>query len=147
MKKLFTTISNRLKEQIPELWVDADYGQADNFELRPALKFPCALLTVSINPEEVGGGAQSKTAAVQVRFVFNLAGVRTAADAPPEARENSLKYLDIADRGYLALQGWETDDFTAMECTSIAQENRSDGLLAVRFALTTTFYDFRPADQ
>lgn len=147
MKQLFITISDHLKNSVPELkWIDADYGQADNYELRAALAFPTALIRTTITPEEQGGGGQLLRANITLRVVFNPAGLRTSANAPTAVRETALNYINIADKVYIALQGQEIDEYAAFECTAQEQENRSDGLLVVRFSFVTNFWDFRAVD-
>lgn len=148
MKQLFTTISDHLKNSVPELkWIDADYGQTDNAELRAALAFPTVLIRIVITPDEQGGGGQYKKAGVTVRAVFNPSGMRTSANAPAAARETALSYINIADKIYLALQGAEIGEYTAPECTYQEQENRTDGLLVVRFTFEISFWDFRAVDE
>lgn len=144
MKQLFTTISDRIKSAVPDIkWVDMDYGQADNFELRPALAFPAVLLRLSITPEEVGGSAQLIQATVQARVVFNPAQVRTSSAAPGQVRQAALQYLDTADEVYSCLHGYENPLYAAFEGKSKTQETRSDGLLVISFAFTTYFFDFQ----
>lgn len=148
MKQLFLTLSNHLKTAVPAIkWIDADYGQADNYELRAALAFPALLIRTAIVPEDIGGGAQQNRATVTLRVVFNPATVRTSVNTPDQVRQSALDYLDTADQVYLAMQGKEIGDYDAFECTSKEQESRSDGLLVVRLTFTTGFWDFRPRDE
>ncbi len=148
MKKLFITISERLKSEVPELrWIDADYGQTDNYEYRAKVSFPAVLISVGIKPEEQGGGSQLQNANIELKLLFNPATLRTEAHTADEIREQALQYYDTADKVYLALQGFQTDDYNTFECTSQLQENRSDGLLIVRLSFNTSFWDFRKTDN
>lgn len=148
MKKLFTTISNQLKNKVPELrWIDADYGQADNYEYRASVAFPAALISIGIRAEEQGSGSQLQNASIELKLLFNPATLRTEAHTPDEVREQALQYYDIADKVYLALQGFQTNDYNAFECTSQLQESRNDGLLIIRLSFNTSFWDFRKVDN
>lgn len=146
MKQIFITISDHIRASLPEIkWIDADYGQLDNTQTRAPLAFPALLIRSSIRPEDMGGGSQLMRATVNLRLIFNPATLRTAAHTPEEAREVSLAYLDTADRLYLALQGFENDDYTPFECAAQQQDAPAGGLLIVNYTFQTSFWDFRQA--
>jgi len=49
MKTIYNAITARLKEKVPAIrWIDFDKGQLDSMD-RPAVAFPCALLTISVS--------------------------------------------------------------------------------------------------
>ena len=152
MKTIYKALLERLSTTVPSLaWIDLDTGQIDRHidskELaeRPPVKFPAALITIAIdNSRNVSndGAWQDCNGSVVVRLVFNNAPDRTAANVPEATREKNLKTYDLIAETYAALQGFETENFNALERTGQRKENpRADGLFVYKIVFKTEFED------
>ncbi len=116
MTDLFIAVSDRLKSEVPALkWIDADDGELENFESRPALAFPCALIDIQLpNCEDYNTVHQLCHALIRVRVAFDTTGERTSAQTPAAARQRSLEKYAVVDGVYKALQGFCADAFTEL---------------------------------
>ncbi|MBL0144914.1 MAG: hypothetical protein IPP48_03300 [Chitinophagaceae bacterium] len=58
--QLFVAVQNRLKEKVTALkWIDQNFGQLDNYELKPPVLFPCGLIDLSgFSFEDLPNGKQ-----------------------------------------------------------------------------------------
>jgi hypothetical protein len=115
MKNIYTEIIARLTTEVPELkYIDLDKGQLSDFEMRPAVKFPCALIGIQLpltKDLDQNRTRQSCTALVSIRLAWEFVG-KTAAHTKEQQREQSLEYFDLIDKVYEALQGWQDDALT-----------------------------------
>lgn len=112
-------------------WVDEDYGQIDNYEVRPPVKFPCALVSLTQLADHQGGNEYDRSNTFTIRLAHDRLADRPA-NAPEFALERTMEKLVTAnkvidafiDAGYYYL-GYET-------------ERRADGIsvAAVRFRIT-----------
>ena len=142
MKVIYSALIARLKETVPALkWIDWDTGQLEANTERPAVRFPCALITISIpQAKDITETIQDCTTHVVVRLAFDPME-RTSSEAPPEAREQALQPYDVIADTYAALQGFETPHFHALSRTSQAKENNRLGLFVYRISFKTDFED------
>ena len=142
MKQIYNSILARLKEKVPAIkWIDWDTGQLEANTERPAVRFPCALITISIpQAKDITETIQDCTTHVVVRLAFDPME-RTSSEAPPEAREQALQPYDVIADTYAALQGFETPHFHALSRTSQAKENNRLGLFVYRISFKTDFED------
>ena len=67
MKTIYTAVMARLKEQVPAIrWIDFDKGQLDSSD-RPAVAFPCALISIGINnTKDITSTSQDCTATLKI---------------------------------------------------------------------------------
>ena len=143
MKEIFLAVTAKLKT-IPALrWIDDDYGQADNYQLRPAIDFPAALVSVNYDSTDDTGDAadmeQLVRASVQVRLVFEGAG-ETNTFAPDVTRQQALARFDIVDTVHQYLQSFDNvGKMAGLTRTSMKSEQRRDGYKVVAIRYVTDF--------
>jgi hypothetical protein len=136
MKELYTALVAQLKTISAIKWIDLDNGQLDRKD--PALKYPCILVKLNSNNEDVDeSGSQDKQWSVQLRLAWDAIGIRTAADTPETVLNRSLAWTDTCDAVYNLLQGESFNGFDQFECKSEGQEIRSDGLVVFRMVFNT----------
>ena len=142
MKTIYSSILNRLRDKVPAIkWIDWDTAQLDVQTDRPAVRLPCALISINIpGAKDLTETIQDCTAQVVIRLAFDRME-RTNSEAPPEAREQALQPYDVIADTYAALQGFETPHFHALSRTSQAKENNRLGLFVYRISFKTDFED------
>ncbi|NCB82979.1 MAG: hypothetical protein EOM44_00545 [Bacteroidia bacterium] len=142
MKVIYSALIARLKEKVPSLkWIDWDTAQLETQAERPAVRFPCALISIGItSARDIVETSQYCEANISIRLAFDPME-RTNSEAPPEAREQALQPYDVIADTYAALQGFETPHFHALSRTSQAKENNRLGLFVYRITFKTDFED------
>jgi hypothetical protein len=99
--------------------------------------FPACLVDISLPAcNDTGDGAQDVTCNIQLRLAFRPAG--TTHHLSP-VREDALAIFDIIEKVHAALQGWSTDEISALSRTSGVPEKRKDGIKVFRINYQTTF--------
>lgn len=142
MKTIYSAVITRLREKVPAIkWIDLNTGQLDVQTDRPAVLLPCALISVAITrAKNITDNIQDCEAQVTVRMAFDRLG-RTSAEVDPAVRDQALQPYDIIDDTYAALQGFETQYFSALARTSQAPENGRNGMFIYRLTFKTDFED------
>ncbi len=141
MKTVYNAVMARLRENVPALkWIDLDKGQLDGTE-RPAVAFPVALIGIAIDKTRaLTDTEQECDATVEVTLGFESSD-RTSANAPQSARENGLECYDVIADVYKYLQGYETENFDALNRTSQKKISEKGGIFKYKITFATTFTD------
>ena len=148
MKVIYSAVMARIKEKVPAIkWIDWDTGQLEANTERPSVRFPCALITISIpQAKDITETIQDCTTHVVVRLAFDPME-RTNSEAAPEVREEKMLPYDVISYVYAALQGFETPQFHGLSRTSQAKENNRNGLFIYRITFKTDFEDDTAEEQ
>lgn len=143
MKSIYLAISTQLAT-ISELnYIDLDKGQLE-FEGRPGVSFPVALLDLQISrTEDLGNGRQECTGLLSIRFGYDFLG-KTSHITPETNRAEALKFYDLAETIYNTLQNWKDSngEFGYLNRENLRTERRLDGL---KVATQTFSFTFRQA--
>jgi len=139
MKDIYLKTVARLKT-VPALrWIDADDGQLEFFEERPAVAFPCALIDVEYPEcEDESETAQMVTARITIRLAFEPAGA-TNSKVPELIQAAALKRYEAVTACYAALQGWSDSEVSSFSRKSQTTEKRDDNLRVIVQVWETTF--------
>lgn len=86
-------------------YIELDLGQLENYDTRPAVAFPCALLRFRGQYEQRQLGTQINRFTLECKLGFDVYG-NTSNLLPIEAREKALQYLYAEQELYTLLQGW-----------------------------------------
>lgn len=142
MKQIYSAVMARLKEKVPALkWIDWDTAQLETQEERPAVRFPCALISIGItSARDIVDTSQYCEASVGVRLAFD-AMERTNSEVAQDIREKALQPYDVVSDVYAALQGFETENFHSLSRVSQAKEKSLKGLFIYRITFKTDFED------
>jgi hypothetical protein len=138
MKALYLKTLAKLAELPAIKYTDRDRGQIDRYDTRPAIAFPCALISIS-QPRRKN--LTSRTQQVQAQITIRLAFERLqdASSISSESRRlKALEYYDMVEAVENLLQGYGDTQMNRWECTSITDEQRPD-LDIVRFVFVTGF--------
>ena len=138
MKFLLKTIFTQIKTVPAIKWVDEDFGQIDQYEDKPPVQFPCALVTIDELYDSLGGDACDQTSTITVRVAHSRLGNRSGM-APGEAIDLTLAKLDVAEDVKLAIQGFKITSWNSIVyLTGMATERRTDGIAVKTLTFTVT---------
>lgn len=126
-------------------WIDNDFGQLEFYELKPAVAFPCALISVEIEKTvDQGEDIQLCYARAGIRMAWDYTG-RTSANTPAVIRQQSNEHYKLINAVYRTFQGkigiGETIKNFKFSRRSTIREKRPDGLTVIDLAFNTTFLD------
>lgn len=128
MKELLKAIYTQLKTVPAIKWIDEDFGQIDNYETRPAVQWPCALVSMNQNFDSLGSDAYDISSNITVRIAHNR-----FADRTPMAADLAFKFtldkLDDIEAVKTALEGFEVAGHSGrFYLRGINTERRTDGI-------------------
>lgn len=132
MKSLFAQLllklSDHIKSTVPKIrWIDQDLGQLENYEIRPAVSWPCVLIDFTeTSYEQMQKNRQLGNMTFTLRLGFD--NFSSSANISPQAtKEKALEFYEIEQELYEAVQGYTADDLM-QDCTRInaATEKRED---------------------
>lgn len=140
MKTIYLNTLEKLG-QSPAKYIDRDRGQIDKYDGRPAVKFPCALISISLPKSknfDTDGELQHKSVNVTVRLAFER--LNDASNISSETRRaQAVEYYDTVEMVENLLQGWDCKGKTSeWECISTIDEQRPD-MDIVRFVFNSSF--------
>ena len=125
MKKLYNKLFELLKE-IPEIkYIDLNFGQI--MEEKPPLAYPAILIGININSTDT-----FQDIFQQINAEFTLTLVARAGDTnsltEDNRREQALAYLDLSEKIYNKMQGYEDNHFSTFNLQSVTELNQRKGL-------------------
>lgn len=146
---LYLKVVARLVAQVPELkFIDQDLAQLENYEIRPAVEFPCALLDVDdFEFTDVG----NFTTQIGNGLLIIRLGVGAWSPsnnlAPNDVRVKALNYYEIEQKIHLALHGWQDDGFGKLRRKKAKKEERNDNIRVrvISYAVTIQDETTKPA--
>ncbi|MBX6361263.1 MAG: hypothetical protein IRZ03_14425 [Acidobacterium ailaaui] len=128
MKKLYEKLLSLLQSISALKYIDLDKGQIDYFELRPAVAFPAALVSIDFaNCEDETDTTQRVQAQILIRLAFDYTG-ETSAATQATLRDQALDFYELIDQIYAAIQGYSDEEIDHVSRTAVRMENRQDQL-------------------
>ncbi len=126
MKKLYLQLLELLSE-IPEIqYVDLNYGQLQ--EEKPPISYPAVLVNLSSQTlDDVQDIFQILSGTMELTVIYKMAG-ESNGNAPKEAQEQALAYLELSEKIYRKLQGFEDNGFDVFKRNSIRDVAMRKGL-------------------
>jgi hypothetical protein len=105
--QLFLAVQERLKEKATGVnWVDQNFGQLDNFDIKPAVNFPCALIDITgLQYEDLTNGAQKANGRIVIT-IGTTPFTNSSAVTPVSQREKAIQYYEIEHAVHKALHNW-----------------------------------------
>jgi hypothetical protein len=132
--KVFLALQDKIKNDVPEIrWIDQDFGQLEDYDIRPPVSFPCVLIDFnSTSYEEMNQRRQQANITFTLRLGFPAFSY-AASTAPQSVRELALQYYELEQRLFEAVQGFDGGG-VMQGCTrqSTVTEGRKDDNLRVR---------------
>ncbi|TZF81807.1 hypothetical protein FW774_17270 [Pedobacter sp. BS3] len=139
MKTIYLNTLDKLGELPTIQYADRDRGQIDKYEGKPAVKFPCCLISVSL-PKRKNLDTHTQLCNVTVTLRFAFERLNDASNIASETRRaQAVKYYDTVEAAETLFQGWNCGGKTSpLECTATVDEQRPD-MDIVRFTFTGTY--------
>ena len=141
---LFLAIQDRITEKVPEIkYIDQNMCQYLNEDFRKNMLFPCLLIDFPItNFSEMQGNNQLADADIVVTLFHDIWN-NTSSITPLEIKQAGLKYLEIDQKIYMALQGWNPDFCTPLMRGQNKSHNSNDiGLIVRETQFSSSFEDY-----
>lgn len=133
MKKLYLKLYELLSE-IPEIkYIDLNFGQI--LEEKPPLLYPAILIGINITSTDDFHDVFQQNNAEFTLTLIDKAG-ETNSLFSEEKRIKNTAYLDLSEKIYRKLQGYEGEGFDAFSRKSATEQNLRRGLriVAERYA-------------
>lgn len=126
MKTLYLKIIELLSE-IPEIkYIDLNFGQLQ--EEKPPLIYPAVLINMDESVvDDVQDAFQIIAGNFDLTICMKMLG-ETHSLAPAETRAKALEYLDITEKIYKKLQGYQDSHFDAFSRKTAKDQNIRKGL-------------------
>jgi hypothetical protein len=132
--QLFLAIQEKIKTDVPAIrWIDQDFGQLEDYQVRPPVAFPCVLIDFNqTSYEEMNKRRQMANITFTLRLAFPAFSY-AASVAPQSVRELALQYYELEQQLYECIQGFDGGGLM-QDCTrsNAATEGRKDDSLRVR---------------
>lgn len=127
---LYESLVQRFKDEIPELrFIDQDLGQLENYDIRPAVAFPCLLIDLDEFKFSDVAGTNNQIGEGIIQFRLGLVQYSNSNNiAPVNVRANALKYYELEGKVYRTVHGWAPEGFSRLLRRAEATEKRDDDI-------------------
>lgn len=128
MKKLYLKLHDLLSE-IPEIkYIDLNFGQV--LEEKPPLLYPAVLIGINITHTDDFHDIFQQNNAEFTLTLIDRAG-ETNSLFNKETKTKNIAYLELSEKIYRKLQGYEGEGFDAFSRQSVTEQNLRKGLRIV----------------
>lgn len=140
LEDLFTLMQDKIKVLPDIAWVDLNFGQLES-ETRPAVHFPCALISIDLpQTEDLGQKLQKCKCTIGIRLGFDFKG-STSAKAPAPVLAKALDYYRITREVYKAIQGYSQPGLSRLKRISQLEMTRPDQIKILDMTFYCEFHD------
>ncbi|SKB63617.1 hypothetical protein SAMN05660477_00402 [Soonwooa buanensis] len=137
MKKLYLQLLELFSEITEIKYIDLNYGQLQ--EEKPPLSYPAVLINLSSQTiDDVQDVFQILSGQMELTVVYKMAG-ESNGNAPKETQEFALRYLDLSEKIYKKLQGFEANGFDSFTRNSIRDVTLRKGLKTAVMTFETSW--------
>jgi len=138
MKEIFKGTLERLDQSKLISFIDRDRGQIDKYDVKPPVKFPCALIKVNlIKRTTLNEMMQRIECSVIIRVAYGIL-IEQSNLTTSQRLEKALGYYDTTEEIERLFQGLNLGKTDPWECVSTIDEDRND-LNVVRFEFRTGY--------
>lgn len=140
---LFIAISDRITAKVPEVrYIDQDLAQLEDYDMRPAVSWPCVLIDVSGFVFSEAGSQPDQLGTGEVILRLGLPPNSQANNLAPLAyREKALSFYETEQKIYAALHGWAPAGFSRLLRRSVKTERREDALRVREMVFAISYND------
>lgn len=140
--QLYLSIVERIKAEVPEIkHIDQDLGQMENYDMRPPVSFPCALIDIDeFEFTDIGSNRTQNADGFVIIRLANPQWSGSSGNSPSAVREMALSYYEVEHKLIQKLHGYAPEGFNRLMRRKVRTEKRDD-LYRVRiiaFALNYT---------
>lgn len=142
LANLYLALQERILAEVPEIqYIDQNLGQYMNGEFRKQMLFPCVLIDFpNTDFSALQGNYQFAELTIVVTVFYDIWN-HTNSLAPNEIKEAGLQYLDIDQKVFRTLQGWNPNFCEALTRAKYKSHNANEMGLVVRETTFLTQYE------
>lgn len=141
---LLLAIQDKFKNDIPEIkWVDQDFYQLENYEIRPPVEFPCVLVDFSTTTYDMlSGNEQWGNQHIQFKLAFAPFS-NSHSEEPISYRQKAIEYYELEQKIFKKLQAWDGGGLCQpmTRISAVSQQGRGDAYRVRVITFTTAFND------
>jgi len=127
---LYQALIEHIQAEVPEIkYIEQDLGQLENYDLRPAVSWPCLLIDMDGAKFSDAGNDNHQLADCLLSFRLGL--VKYTNDnslTPTNIRAKALSYFELENKLFKALHAWAPQGFGALLRRETATERRDDDI-------------------
>lgn len=140
---LYTAIIERITAEVPEIrYIDLDLGQLENYEIRPAVAWPCMLIDLDESKYSDAGSKLHQLADCMITIRLGVVKYTDSNNlTPTNIRPNALKYFELENKVFKALHGWAAPGFNRLLRVGGGTEKRDDDIRVRVSRYSYTFTD------
>lgn len=129
-EQLFESILARIAAKVPGIkYIDQDLGQLENYQLRPAVNWPCLLVDIEETKFSDAAGEMIQIGEGMVSFRLGLVQYSNSSSITPvSVRGKAMSYYRLENDLYKALHGWSPEGFTRLLRRGDVTERRDDDI-------------------
>lgn len=146
---IFLKLTEHLQRTVPEVkFIDLDIGQLENYDGRPAVAWPCVLIDFTDSQySDEHQGVQWWAGSIDIRLGFAPFS-NTNGLTPDAVKYKGLNYLEIENKVYKALQGYDADGLMQpMTRVRAVTEQRDDSYRVRMLSFTSATEDKEAAEE
>lgn len=146
---LFLAIQDRILDQVPEIkYIDQNMGQYLTEDFRKQMLFPALLVDFPIEDfSELQGLNQLADINITVTLFYDVWD-NTNSFTPLNIKQAGLKYLEIDQKVFMALQGFSTDFCEPLIRRQSKNHNANEtGLRVKEISFSTQYEDYSCDDD
>lgn len=125
MKTLYLKLIELLSEISELKYIDLNCGQLQ--EEKPPIAYPAVLINLNSNSTDIDGLFQMYTGTIELTIVCKILS-ESNSNAPQDVRERSLNYLELSEKIWEKLQGYNDFDFDKITRLTVRDQNIRKGL-------------------
>jgi len=126
--QLYLSIVERIKTEVPEIkYIDQDLGQMENYDMRPAVAFPCALVDIDeFDFTDIGCNRTQNADGFVIIRLANPQWSSSSGNTTTAVREMGLSYYEVEHKLIQKLHGYAPEGFNRLMRRKVRTEKRDD---------------------
>jgi hypothetical protein len=144
-KDIFIAIRDRIKEELPDVWVDKNMGQIATIDRFDSFPLPAVLVEFGQSEyKTVSKGVQGVKTVLRFHLLFeNWA----ASHAESEDSELALRYFDFTEAVHEALEGFGGENFASLTRVADEEDNNHESVVITVVEYALSYVDSSKADS
>lgn len=144
--ELFKAVLERIKLKAPEVrYIAQDVGQLEDYEVRPPVSWPCALLDIDELKYSDLGNHTTQMGEGFINIRLGLVQYTKSSNLTPDAwMAKALDYYEVEQKVFKALHGWAPTGWGKLLRRASATEKREDSIRVVVMRFAISYKDVTP---
>jgi hypothetical protein len=140
---LFEAILQKLETEVPALrYIEQDFGQLENYEIRPSVAWPCALIDIEELKYSDANNHHNQIAEGIISIRLGMVKYTDANNLTPTLiRAAAHQYYELEHTAYKVLHGWNPAGFGKLLRRASGTERREDDIRVRIIKFSVSFTD------